>query len=238
MPPTFSLVIPVFNEEESVGPLIEAIESALKPDSNPFEAILVDDGSGDETWTRLTERAADRPWMRLVRFEANAGQSAGFWAGIQAATADVIVTMDADLQNDPADIPRLLEHLDSADMVCGWRKDRKDPFTKRAASKIANVFRRLITRDGVPDTGCSLKAFRRETVPAWATFRGLHRFLPAIARMQGYRVTSVPVAHRPRSFGRTKYGNLSRLFAGLADLVGIWWLRRRRIRYSIKERVR
>ena len=233
MPPPYSLVVPVYNEAESVAPLIEAIEPLA-----PAETILVDDGSTDGTWDRLNALAGERPWMRLIRFERNAGQSAAVWAGIQAASHELIVTMDADLQNDPADIPKLLAHIEEADMVCGWRRQRKDPFAKRIASRIGNGVRRFFTRDGVPDTGCSLKAFRRITIPSWAYFRGLHRFLPAIAAMQGYRVMSVPVAHRPRARGHTKYGNLSRLFAGLADLVGMWWLRRRRIRYSIKERVR
>jgi glycosyltransferase involved in cell wall biosynthesis len=235
MAPNFTLVVPLYNEQENVAPLVAAVEQAL---GAPPEAVLVDDGSTDATWERLAQQAADRPWMRLLRFEANAGQSAAFFAGIQAASHEIIVTMDADLQNDPADIPRLLEKLDEADMVCGWRTSRRDSFSRRAASAVANRLRRCFTRDGVPDTGCSLKAFRRRTVPPWAYFRGLHRFLPAVAVMQGFRVVSLPVAHHPRRAGRTKYTNLSRLWAGLADLVGIWWLRRRRIAYAIKERVR
>lgn len=233
MTPKFSLVIPVYNEIESLEALVRAVEPLA-----PAEAIFVDDGSTDAGWDCLTRLATDRPWMRLIRFERNAGQSAAFYAGIQAATSDVVVTMDADLQNDPADIPRLLERLDQADMACGWRTRRHDSFGRRAASRLANAVRRLFTGDGVPDTGCSLKAFRRGVIPPWAYFRGLHRFLPAVAVMQGYRVVSVPVEHHPRRFGATKYGYFSRLRAGLADLVGVWWLRRRRLDFRIKERVR
>lgn len=236
MPPKFTLVVPVYNEEACVGPLVEAVEAALA--GHEFEAVLVDDGSTDATWDRLNAMAAQRPWLRLLRFEKNAGQSAAFFAGIQAASAPIVVTMDADLQNDPADIPALLARVGDVDMACGWRRERRDSFSKKAGSKIGNFVRRLFTHDGVPDTGCSLKAFRREVVPPWAYFRGLHRFLPAVAQMQGFRVESVPVSHRPRHAGRTKYGNLSRALVGVADLVGVWWLRRRRIDYSIKERVR
>jgi glycosyltransferase involved in cell wall biosynthesis len=233
MPPNFSLVVPVYNEEESLDALVAAVEPLA-----PAEAIFVDDGSTDASWERLRRLAAERPWMRLLRFEKNAGQSAAFYAGIQAAASEIVVTMDADLQNDPADIPRLLQKLAEADLVCGWRTRRHDSLGRRLASRLANAVRRFFTGDGVPDTGCSLKAFRRVVVPPWAYFRGLHRFLPAVAVMQGFRVVSVPVGHHPRRFGATKYGYLSRLWVGLADLVGVWWLRRRRLDFAIKERVR
>jgi glycosyltransferase involved in cell wall biosynthesis len=218
---TFSLVVPIYNEEDNVGPLVEAIEKAA-----PAEAILVDDGSTDGTWTRLTE-AASLPWIRLIRFEVNAGQSAAFFAGIQAASSDVVVTMDADLQNDPADIPKLLEGLRDADMVCGWRTQRRDTFSKRVASRIGNAVRRFFTRDGVPDTGCSLKAFRRNVIPPWAYFRGMHRFMPTLLRYYGFQVIEHPVSHHPRRSGVSKYGVMNRAFRALRDLFAVRWMRTR-----------
>jgi glycosyltransferase involved in cell wall biosynthesis len=233
--PALSVVIPAYNEEANVEPCYRELAAVLESTGQLFEVVFVDDGSTDGTAEALRRLARDDPRVRVVRFRRNAGQTAALDAGFRAARGAVIVTMDADLQNDPRDIPRLLAALPGHDAVCGWRVDRRDPWTKRVASRIANRVRSRITGDGVHDTGCTLKAFRREALRRLHLYRGMHRFLPALLLMEGCRLTEVPVGHRPRRTGTSKYGNWSRLWAGLADLWAVRWMARRRLDYDVEE---
>jgi len=230
-----SVVIPAFNEEPNVETCYREVVQALEPLGEPFEVIVVDDGSTDRTPEILRALAAGDPRLRLVRLRRNAGQTAALAAGFRAARGPVVVTMDADLQNDPQDIPALLQALESADAACGWRVDRRDPWTKRIASRIANRVRSRMTGDGVHDTGCTLKAFRRSALDRLKLYRGMHRFLPALLLLEGFRVVEVPVRHRPRQAGISKYGNWSRLWGGLADLWAVRWMARRRLGYEVEE---
>ena len=230
-----SVVIPAYNEEPNVEPCYRELAEVLAALGRPCEVIFVDDGSTDGTFRVLAGLAAADPRVRVIRFRRNAGQTAGLDAGFRAARGAVVVTMDADLQNDPRDIPALLERLQSYDAVCGWRVSRQDPWSKRMGSRVANAVRRRFTGDGVHDTGCMLKAFRRSALDRLRLYRGMHRFLPALLRLEGCRVTEVPVRHRRRRAGRSKYGNWSRLWVGLADLWAVRWMARRRLEYEIAE---
>ncbi len=234
-PPRLSVVIPAYNEEPNVEPCYRELVGVLSGLGHAFEVIVVDDGSTDGTFAALGALAAADPRLRVIRFRRNAGQTAALAAGFRAARGDVVVTLDADLQNDPRDIPRLLEALAGHDAVCGWRVARRDPWAKRVASRVANRVRQRFTGDGVHDTGCMLKAFRRDALAPLPLYRGMHRFLPALLRLEGFRVGEVPVRHRPRRAGRSKYGNWSRLWAGLADLWAVRWMARRRLDYEIAE---
>jgi dolichol-phosphate mannosyltransferase len=233
--PALSVVIPAYNEQANVEPCYRELVGVLETHGQPFEIVFVDDGSTDGTGEALRRLGhADRR-VRVLRIRQNAGQTAALHAGFQAARGAIIVTMDADLQNDPHDIPALLAALPGQDAVCGWRVDRRDPWTKRLASRVANRVRDRFTRDGIHDTGCTLKAFRREAVQDLHLYRGMHRFLPALLQMEGRRVTEVPVSHRPRRAGTSKYGNWGRLWAGLADLFAVRWMARRQLRYDVEE---
>lgn len=230
-----SVVIPAYNEEANVEPCFRELAEVLERLGRPFEAIFVDDGSTDGTFGALAKLAGRDRRVRVIRFRRNAGQTAALDAGFRAARGDVVVTMDADLQNDPQDIPALLAALASCDAVCGWRVHRQDPWAKRLASRVANGVRQHFTGDGVHDTGCMLKAFRRDALRRLRLYRGMHRFLPALMGIEGLRVTEVPVGHRPRRAGRSKYGTWDRLWVGLADLWAVRWMARRRLDYEIEE---
>jgi dolichol-phosphate mannosyltransferase len=228
--PEISVVVPVFNEAENMSILQSELRAALS--RLDHEIIFVDDGSTDHSAARIESA----PNVRLIRFEKNTGQSAALYAGIRAARGKVIVTIDSDLQNDPADIPRLLEQISrGADLVCGYRAKRKDRFAKRLSSRIANFVRSRFARDYVRDTGCTLKAMRRECVTALIPFKGMHRFIPALIRGAGYRLIEIPVNHRPRRFGQTKYGFGSRAFRATIDMFGVRWLLSRRLNYKISD---
>jgi glycosyltransferase involved in cell wall biosynthesis len=233
--PALTVVIPAYNEQANVEPCYRELVDVLDGLGQPFEILFVDDGSTDGTSGVLEGLASTDRRIRVLRFRRNAGQTAALHAGFRAARGAVVVTMDADLQNDPHDIPKLLAALPGNDAVCGWRVDRQDPWTKRMASKVANRERDRFTKDGVHDTGCTLKAFRREAVESLHLYRGMHRFLPALLLMEGRRVTEVPVSHRARRAGVSKYGNWNRMWAGLADLVAVRWMARRRLDYEIEE---
>jgi dolichol-phosphate mannosyltransferase len=233
--PALTVVIPAYNEVANVEPCYRELACVLEAYGQPFEILFVDDGSTDGTSGVLRTLASADRRLRVLRFRRNAGQTAALHAGFRAARGAVVVTMDADLQNDPHDIPKLLAALPGQDAVCGWRVDRHDPWTKRIASRVANRVRDRFTRDGVHDTGCTLKAFRREAVQELHLYRGMHRFLPALLQMEGRRVAEVPVSHRPRRAGISKYGNWGRLWTGLADLVAVRWMARRRLDYVIEE---
>jgi dolichol-phosphate mannosyltransferase len=233
--PAITVVIPAYNERANVEPCYRELVGVLEGHDPSFEVVFVDDGSTDGTADVLRQLAGADPRVRVLRLRRNAGQTAAMHAGFQAARGAVVVTMDADLQNDPHDIPKLLAALPGQDAVCGWRVDRHDPWTKRVASRIANTVRDRFTRDGVHDTGCTLKAFRREAIQGLRLYHGMHRFLPALLQMEGKRIAEVPVSHRPRGAGVSKYGNWGRLWAGLADLVAVRWMARRRLAYEVEE---
>ncbi len=230
-----SVVIPAYNEAPNVEACYRELVEVLGPLGQPFEVIFVDDGSSDDTFDVLARLAGADPRLRVLRFRRNAGQTAALAAGFGAARGDIVVTLDADLQNDPRDIPTLLAALPGCDAVWGWRVDRQDSWTKRVASWVANGVRRRFTRDGIHDTGCPLKVFRREALARLRLrlYRGMHRFLAALLLMEGGRVVEVPVRHRPRHAGQSKYGNWSRLWAGLADLWAVRWMARRRLDYEV-----
>jgi dolichol-phosphate mannosyltransferase len=224
-----SVVVPVYNEKENVAILQKELTAALA--DLDYEIIFVDDGSRDETAARIQ---IDQR-VRVLRFEKNAGQSAAIYAGLQAARGEVVVLIDGDLQNDPADISKLLAEIErGADLVCGYRAQRKDTLVKRITSRIANFVRSRFTRDYVRDTGCTLKAMRRECIGALIPFKGMHRFIPALIRGAGYRLVEVPVNHRPRRFGQSKYGLGNRAVRATVDMFGVRWLLSRRLDYKIK----
>jgi dolichol-phosphate mannosyltransferase len=227
-----SFVIPFYNEEANVLPLAREIADVMTGLDHPFSVVLVDDGSTDRTWARIGEAKDECPNVRGLRLLTNQGQSAALLAGLRAARGDILVTLDGDCQNDPRDIPKLLSALKGVDCVCGRRAQRRDSWSRRAASRLANRVRNLVTGDGVRDTGCGLKAFRRPCLDALPPLRGMHRFMPAYFRLHGYVLTEVPVRHRPRLRGHSKYGNLQRLPRALLDLAGFWWYRRRLLRVS------
>ncbi|HWY41630.1 MAG TPA: glycosyltransferase family 2 protein [Chthoniobacterales bacterium] len=228
--PMVSLVVPVFNEQESLPILQSELRAALG--GLDHEIIFVDDGSTDHSADKI-ERA---PNVRILRFEKNTGQSAALYAGIKAARGRTIVMIDSDLQNDPADITRLLAEISrGADLVCGYRAQRKDTLSKRLTSRIANFVRSRFTKDYVRDTGCTLKAMRRECADALVPFKGMHRFIPALVRGAGYRLIEIPVNHRPRRFGQTKYGFGSRAARATMDMFGVRWLLSRRLNYKIRD---
>lgn len=225
-----SIVVPLYNEEENVAALQRELTDTLK--DVDYEIIFVDDGSHDKTVTRI----APDPRVRVLRFERNAGQSAALFAGLQAARGEVAVLLDGDLQNDPADIPRLLAEISrGADLVCGYRAQRKDTAVKRITSRVANFVRSRFTRDGVRDTGCTLKAMRRDCISTLIPFKGMHRFIPALVKGAGYRLVEIPVNHRPRRFGESKYGLGNRAVRATVDMFGVRWLLSRRLDYRLRK---
>jgi dolichol-phosphate mannosyltransferase len=228
--PQVSVVVPLYNEEENVPELQRQLTESMSGFTH--ELIFVDDGSSDATAARVTMA----PGVRLLRFTKNSGQSAAMYAGIMAAKGSVIAMLDGDLQNDPADIPLLVRKLDEGfDFVCGYRKNRKDTAFKRMQSRIANAVRSRFIGDGVRDTGCSLKALRQECRSALLPFNGMHRFIPALIRHAGYRITEVPVNHRPRIHGVSKYTFWSRALRATKDMFGVSWLLSRRVRIEYQE---
>lgn len=226
-PPEISIVVPVFNEAESLPVLDEEIRRAMAATGRDYEVIYVDDGSTDESPRLLRELQAANPALRIVELAKNQGQSPALAAGFRRVRGRIVVTLDSDLQNDPADIPALLAALDGWDAVSGVRRKRQDSFTRRLSSRIANRVRDRVIHDGITDVGCSLKAYRAELVRDLPMFKGMHRFLPALVQMRGARVREVPVNHRPRRFGEAKYGIGNRLWRALADLFAVSWMQRR-----------
>jgi len=230
--PAVSVVVPVRNEQGNIGPLVDEITRAL--DGRwPFEIVYVNDGSSDGTGGELVQLMASRPYLRQVKHAQSCGQSAAVRTGSQAALAPIVVTLDGDGQNDPAFIPALVQKLldnPRIGLVAGQRVGRKDTGFKKFQSRIANNVRSAILRDGTRDTGCGLKAVRREVILGLPYFDGLHRFLPALVKREGYDVGYVDVVDRPRRMGTSNYGLWDRLWVGILDLAGVWWLIRRRKR--------
>jgi len=220
-----SVVIPVCNEVDNVEPLAREIVAALS--GREFEIIFVDDGSTDDTAAAVRALRKDIPQVRLLKHSFRSGQSAAVCSGVRHARADWIATLDGDGQNDPADIPKLYEARHSAELVMGNRVQRRDTWLRHAQSRVANGVRGRLLGDGTPDTGCGIKVMRREVFMDLPRFDHMHRFLPALFLRAGARVVSVPVAHRPRERGASKYGLFDRLWVGIVDIFGVMWLRRR-----------
>jgi dolichol-phosphate mannosyltransferase len=236
-PVEVALVIPVYNERDNLPLLIDEIARAVGGEGRSYEIVAVDDGSTDGSLDVLEGLQRDHPELRIVAFAGHAGQTAALAAGFRAARGRAIVTLDADLQNDPADVPALLAELERsrAAAVVGYRVNRHDSAWKRLQSRIANGVRNRLNRETIRDTGCSLKAFRADAVRALPLFDGMHRFLATLIRMQGGTVVELPVRHRPRRFGRTKYGMWNRVFRSFADALAVRWMQRRALRYRIRE---
>ena len=229
--PAVSIVIPVRNEAGNVAPLVSEIAARLEKETT-FEIVYVNDGSTDRTESELTLLMASRPWLRQIKHFSSYGQSAAVHTGVRHARAPVVVTLDGDGQNDPAFIPALLKALSGGapriGLVAGQRVGRRASAFKRLQSRIANAVRNAILRDGTRDTGCGLKAFQRDVFLRLPYFDGLHRFLPALVRREGYEIGYVDVVDRPRHAGQSNYGMWDRLWVGILDLLGVWWLIRRR----------
>lgn len=225
--PAVSIILPCYNEAENLPVLAAEIEAAMRETALTYEVLFVDDGSTDDTQRVLAALAAADSRRRVFSSSRNCGQSAALAAGFDAARGGVLVTLDADLQNDPRDVSLLLDALEGVELAAGMRVRRQDSWVRRVSSRLANGVRSRALDDATPDTGCSLKAFRRDVVVRLPRFAGMHRFLPALVQMDGGRVRHVPVRHRPRLHGKTKYNVRNRLVRGLVDLLGVLWLKRR-----------
>ncbi|HZL33736.1 MAG TPA: glycosyltransferase family 2 protein [Tepidisphaeraceae bacterium] len=233
--PYLSLVIPAYNEQESVAELLRRVSVALSASGEAFEVIVVDDGSADDTPRLLREAMGQYPWLRVLRMACNGGQSAAFDAGFKAARGQVIATLDADLQNDPEEIPRLLPLLNGYDMINGWRQKRKDTPMRRVQSRIANRIRNWVSHETIQDSASSLKLYKRHCLEGMQLYRGMHRFLPTLVKMRGYTVSEVPVSHSPRYAGTAKYGLRNRAVRAFVDLLAVRWMKSRYLRYNVTE---
>ena len=238
--PELSVVVPCHNEEGNLRPLLDGLRRVLDPLRVSYEIVVTDDASTDGSWNVLKDLAARDPRVRVQRFATNCGESAASWAGMQAARGQTIVTIDADLQNDPDDIPRFLGALDRADCVCGTRRATRgegDGVVRIASSRIANWVRTQLAHDGITDAGCTYRAFRRDCLANLRFFKGIHRFLPTLIGMEGFRVIEIPVANHPRASGRSHYGIRNRILVSFVDLLAVRWMRSRAVRWEIEESV-
>lgn len=233
--PCLSVVVPVFNEEENLEPFTNELIGVLESLNRSYEIIFVDDGSIDEGPKRLDNLGKKFHGIRILRFKKNCGQTAAFDAGFKAALGDIIITMDADLQNDPHDIPAMLPFIGEYDLVCGWRHKRNDDFVRRISSRIANRIRNKLSGENIQDVCCSLKVFRREYAQRLKLFTGMHRFFPTLVTCEGGRVAEVKVNHRPRKFGTPKYGIGNRIMRTFLDLLAVCWMKKRYLTYVVKE---
>ena len=233
--PCISIVVPVYNEEDNLEPLTLELIEVLAGINRPYEIIFVDDGSTDESPQKLDALRQRYQGIRVIRFKKNSGQTAAFDAGFRAALGDVVITMDADLQNDPHDIPAMLPFIGQYDLVCGWRHERNDSFVRRVSSRIANGIRNKLSGEDIRDVGCSLKVFRREYAQRLKLFTGMHRFFPTLVKFEGGRVAEVKVNHRPRKFGTPKYGISNRIMRSFLDLLAVCWMKKRYLGYTIEE---
>lgn len=233
MNPVFSVVIPLKNEVENINCLIDELEPVMEMLQRPWELICIDDGSTDGTKRLLQNLSKHKPYIRLIAFQRNYGQSSAFDAGFKAAQGEFVITLDGDGQNDPKDIPHLVQKVSSSDMVCGIRLKRKDTFVKRITSKMANRIRNLLVDDGVQDTGCSLKIYRKACLDKIKMYHGMHRFLPALFKIEGFRVEQHVVNHRQRLKGKSNYNFFNRSFNTIADLLAVRWMKKRHLKYQI-----
>ncbi len=239
-PPEISLVIPCYNEEGNLRELIKAIRDALEPLKLPYEIVITDDCSADKSWEILKELAAGDPRVRVQRFASNCGESAASWAGLKAARGKYLVTLDGDLQNDPRDLPKFIEALKQFDCVCGTRietRGKGDNFVRITSSRIANWVRNKLSGERISDAGCTYRGFKRECIENLKFFKGMHRFLPTLIKMEGFTVTEIPVTNNPRLAGHSHYGVWNRLFATFYDLLAVRWMKKRMFRYQIAEKI-
>jgi dolichol-phosphate mannosyltransferase len=236
--PWASVIVPIKDERDNlaqvVDDLLKAIRSHALSNSRPFEIILIDDGSTDGSSEVMDRLAAEHPEVRTFHFDRNYGKTAALDAGFARSAGEIIIEIDGDLQQDSHDILKLLPFLETHDLVCGWRQDRQDNLVRKISSRIANFVRNLFTRDGMHDTGCPLKVFRRAVVEKLCLFEGLHRFFPALALMHGFKVIEVPVRHYPRIHGQSKFGVGNRLFKSLYDLIAVRWMQSRVLKYKYR----
>ena len=236
-PIDISVVVPVYNEEENLPVLIPQIAEVLGPLGKTYEMIFVDDGSQDHSRHLLKEMALQFPQIRILGFKRNCGETAAGAAGIKEARGGIVITIDADLQNDPKDIPRMLDYLKEYDMVTGWRQKREDSWVKRITSRIANRVRNSLSGEEIQDSGCTFRAYKRECLQDIKLYKGMHRFIPTLVKMEGYRVIEIPIAHHPRKFGVSKYTTWNRMWRAFVDLLAVKWMKSRHIHYEIEERI-
>lgn len=231
----YSVVIPLKNEESNIVDLIEELEPVMIQLNQPWELICVDDGSTDHTRDILSQLSQRKTYLKNIIFKTNYGQSSAFDAGFKEAAGEFVITLDGDRQNDPTDIPRLLALIPDCDLVCGIRLKRKDSFVKRITSKLANFIRSRLCDDGVQDTGCSLKVYRKKCLEKIKMFHGMHRFLPALFKIEGFRIKQLPVNHRERLKGKSNYNFFNRSFNTIADLFAVRWMKKRHLNYQIEK---
>lgn len=231
-----SVIVPVFNEKENLLILIPKLLEVLEEIGKPNEMILVDDGSTDGSRETLKQAASRHANVRFLGLKENRGLSTALLAGMKEARGKIIATLDSDLQNDPGDIPKLLELLNQYDMATGWRQKRRDRWLKRVSSKIGNSVRNRLSGEDIKDSACTLRAFKKECVKDMPIFNGMHRFMSTLAKMEGFRIIEVPVTHHPRKFGKSKYNIRNRMMRSFVDLLAVRWMKTRRIRYDIDER--
>jgi glycosyltransferase involved in cell wall biosynthesis len=236
--PRFALVVPIYNEAANVQAMLDEVAAVLVP-HGPFEAVFVDDGSRDESLLRMREwrQRHGAAWLRILELLRNSGQSAAVLAGVEAARAPIVATLDGDLQNDPRDLPAMVQRVESGecDMVAGVRRRRRDSFLRRVSSRIGNAVRNWVTGDRVTDAACGIKVVRRSLFLRAPRFSGMHRFMATLVRWQGGRVVEVDVNHRPRAAGTAKYGVGNRALRGLRDCFAVRWLKDRMLRHEVKE---
>ena len=232
-----SIVAPVYNEEENLPILVSQLVDVLTPLGKSYEMIFVDDASTDRSRSVLKGMVSRVPQIRILGFKKNCGETAAGAAGLKAARGDVVITIDADLQNDPKDIPMLLGYLGDYDMVTGWRQKRDDSWVKRVTSKIANGIRNTLSGETIRDSGCTYRAYKRECLENIKLYKGMHRFMPTLVKMEGFRVIEVPIAHHPRQFGVSKYTTWNRMWRAFVDLLAVRWMKSRHIHYEIDERI-
>ena len=227
-----SVIMPVYNEVDNIEPALEAAENALKKGFKNYEIIFINDGSIDGSRKKLLEAAEKNERVRVINFEKNRGQTAATFAGVNAAAGKLIVTMDSDMQTSPDDIYILLDYIDQYDFINGRRERREDGIVKLISSKVGNGIRNLLTGDKIQDTGWPLKLFKKECKEAFLNLNGMHRFMPTLAKIAGYRVVEVPVRHFDRKYGKSKYGVMNRAFRGLYDALGVRWIKSRYIKFN------
>src|SRR5437773_6178178 len=231
-----SLVIPCHNEEKNLPPLLSAIHAAVEPLGLDYEVVITDDCSTDDSWSVLKQIAAGDPRLRVQRFRFNCGESAASWADMQVARGRYIATLDADLQNDPKDLPAMMKALNHSDCVCGSRVETRgegDNWLRIVSSRIANWVRNKLSGENITDAGCTYRVFKRECISRIKFFNGAHRFLPTLIKLEGFSVTEVPVSNNPRRAGKSHYGVWNRLFKSFRDLLAVRWMKSRRLRFEI-----
>jgi glycosyltransferase involved in cell wall biosynthesis len=234
-PIEISVVIPAYNEEDNLPRLLDKLAGVFEPLGRSFEVLIINDGSTDRSLQMLERAKRDKPWLRILHLEQRSGQTAAMDAGFRSARGAVIATLDADLQNDPAEIPRLMQFLDRADAVTGWRVKRQDNFLRLVSTRIANGVRNRLSGESIHDSACSLKVYKRCCLEGLTLFNGMHRFMPTLVKMRGFSVVEVPVSHHPRTAGAAKYGMWNRMFRTFVDLLAVRWMKKRCLRYQMRE---